>query len=165
MTSHGMRGTKIYKSWENMRQRCNNPNNTAYSRYGGRGITVCDDWGDFQQFLSDMGQPLPGLQLDRIDNNGNYNAGNCRWATRSEQANNQRMRYDNKSGYRGIYETHTPGRWLAQIKFEGKDFAVGVYDSIREAVIERDKHIIINNLPHKLSSLFSEWINKRIGNE
>ncbi len=83
-----------YKSWEMMIQRCTNPNYTAYKSYGGRGITVCERWlTSFNNFYTDMGsRPNKDYSLDRINNNGNYEPGNCRWATRSQQSANQRPR-------------------------------------------------------------------------
>lgn len=89
--THGLSSTKTYKAWVQMRQRCENPNNPAYRYYGERGIRVCRRWQSFANFVKDMGvRPSPKLTIDRINNYDGYNLSNCRWATRKQQAKNQR---------------------------------------------------------------------------
>lgn len=80
----------FYKRWTSMIQRCSNPNNPAYRRYGGRGIKVCNRWLDFLNFCKDMSKTYkPELTIDRINNDGNYEKANCRWVTRKENNNNR----------------------------------------------------------------------------
>jgi hypothetical protein len=89
---HARRGkqSRIYNRWQNMRRRCYDPNNISYPYYGARGITVCERWHSFANFFADMGNPPRGKSLDRINVNGNYEPGNCRWASIFEQARNKR---------------------------------------------------------------------------
>lgn len=89
--THGKTHTPEHAVWGAMVQRCRNPNNANYANYGKRGIVVCERWSDFANFLSDMGErPFPGATLDRIDNDGGYSPGNCRWTTMKVQGRNNR---------------------------------------------------------------------------
>ena len=89
--THGMSNTRTYITWQHMKDRCYNSNHVYYDNYGGRGITVCGMWLDsFENFLEDMGERPEGQSIDRINNDGNYEPSNCRWATRKEQYANSR---------------------------------------------------------------------------
>jgi hypothetical protein len=106
---HGLSKTYFFDAWRNMISRCADETNKSYPGYGGRGITVCDRWkNSLDSFIEDMGErPSPDHSIDRIDNNGNYEPGNCRWATATEQSRNvRRNRY---LEFRG--ESRCIGEW------------------------------------------------------
>lgn len=101
-TKHGREGTRLYVVWINMKQRCENPNNSRFADYGGRGITVCDEWKDFESFAAwadasgyDANAKRGACTIDRIDNNKGYSPTNCRWTDMKQQRVNQRR---NNSG-------------------------------------------------------------------
>lgn len=119
-----------YGSWAGMWGRCTNPKLEFWEAYGGRGITVCAEWKLFENFFVDMGPRPKGLSLDRIDVDGNYEKSNCQWATLRQQANNKRVRKNNKTGVEGvsaIYEGDH-GYYRARATVDGKRVALGCYE-------------------------------------
>lgn len=108
-TTHGRSETRLYKIWCGVKERTTNPKNPAYKWYGGRGVSMCTEWQDFSTFQkwADCNGYGPQLSLDRINNNGNYEPNNCRWATPIQQSNNTRK--NNLLTYNG--ETHTVSEW------------------------------------------------------
>ena len=152
---HGLRQNKFYKTWYNMTHRCVNPKSKDYKDYGGRGITVCKEWLDIKNFVAwcDLVHPnIEGLSLDRIDVNGNYEPSNCRWADRTTQNINQRMKKNNTSGFVGVSWDKTHQFWIAYITVNKQVVYIGSFRTKEEAVLARDNYIIENNLPHKLST-------------
>lgn len=99
--THGQTRSPEYQSWRGMLDRCRNSKHVSFHRYGGRGISVCKRWLKFENFLADMGKRPAGLSLDRINNDGNYEPSNCRWATDAEQrANKSKKTHGDRSNHR-----------------------------------------------------------------
>jgi len=86
---HSLAYTRAYNAWQKMKSRCENTNDKQYGRYGGRGITICDRWQDVQKFYEDMNECPDNFQIDRIDNDGNYQPNNCRWVEQTINAQNK----------------------------------------------------------------------------
>ena len=154
-TTHGLTYNKFYKTWHNMIQRCTSPKIKAYKDYGGRGISVCEEWLDTRNFVDwcDLTHPnQEGYTLDRINNDLGYSPKNCRWVDKSTQAINRRMRRTNTSGFVGVGFNKSKGKWEASLKLNNIYKYIGSFLTIEEAAQARDNYIIENNLPHKLST-------------
>ena len=136
------RGT--YSTWLDMRQRCHNPDHAGFAYYGARGISVCDRWrDDYDAFVEDMGLRPEGTTIERINNNGNYEISNCRWATRPEQARNTRR--TRKLTFKG--ETRTIADWADSLGIERNtlyariDRGIPLEDALKpETLVESPKH-------------------------
>ena len=124
--------TREYITWESIKGRCYNKNNPAWKSYGGRGIKMCQTWkNSFEQFYKDMGDRPPGTSIDRINNDGNYEPGNCRWATARDQAINRRLTSLSSTGVK--YVSISGGRYRAHPLKNGKRKHLGYFKTINEA--------------------------------
>lgn len=136
-TTHGLSSTSTYQVWSNMLQRCNNPKNSRYCDYGGRGIYMCRYWLKFENFFTDMGERPENLTIERLDNNLGYYKQNCKWGTRMEQARNQRIRKDNKTGYEGVVWDKVQKKYRVQIMANSQTHHIGSFDSLNQAIIAK----------------------------
>ena len=155
--THGLKHHRFYGIWGTLIQRCNNSKYKNYKNYGARGIKVCDEWLDVKNFIiwCEATHPnIEGVSLDRIDNDGGQSPDNCRWVDRLTQSTNQRVRRDNKSGYKGIFSVTSGNSWVAQLTYYKKIIYLGSFKTIEEAIFARDQYIIKHNLPHKLSTQY-----------
>ena len=143
----------LYGVWSSMRDRCSNPNNKSYHRYGGRGITVSDEWYRVEPFIEWALKAgwKPGLQLDRTNNDGNYQPNNCRFVTRKENANNMsfRMSEDCKTEYEGVayFKFFSNRPYQASVGCNDYRVELGYFKTAERAVTIRNKYIKENNLP------------------
>ena len=153
--NHGLTHHKFYNTANSMIQRCTNPNDTHYKDYGGRGITVCEEWLDIATFIAwaEATHPnIEGVSLDRIDNDKGYSPENCRWVDKTSQRLNQRISTANTSGFVGVRLRVMENKWISVIKLNRKEQWIGSFPTIEEAVLARDNYIVENKLPHKLST-------------
>lgn len=121
--THGLSKTVEYRAWIDLLKRCCDPDSQMYSHYGGRGIVVCDRWlNGFENFLADMGKRPDGMEIDRINNNGNYEPENCRWTTRIVNTNNKR----NNVLITFKNETKTASEWSRVVGLSAKAIAMRI---------------------------------------
>lgn len=129
----------LYYIWSTMIQRCTNPKHSRYADWGGRGIKVCDEWlQDYFTFEKDVGlRPTPFHQIDRINNEGNYEPGNIRWSTPILQARNRRKKKTNTSGMTGVCYSIRQKQWQASITVNKRRIHLGWFNDIEDAMTAR----------------------------
>ncbi len=131
---------RLYKIWQGIRQRCNNPHDKDYKNYGGRGIEVCEEWDKssiaFIRWALEN-EYADNLSIDRKNVNGNYCPENCRWATCTEQARNRRRQKTNKTGCSGVHYESSRNKYRALIYVDNKRIDLGRYNTLEEAVEAR----------------------------
>lgn len=154
---HGLRSNPLYHCYTNMIDRCYRKTHKSFLHYGGRGISVCDEWmkNDYvgmRSFVSwaENNGYADGLQLDREENNGNYEPSNCRFVTPSSNIINQRLRKDNSSGYKGISWHKNQKKWQSMVTIKGNRKTLIMARSIEEALNARNNYILEHKLPHAI---------------
>lgn len=144
-----------YKKWQDMVQRCENPNHVSYKNYGGRGIKIHPElraWKDWISYVETLENYSSELSLDRLDNNVGYQKGNLRWVTMNVQIANQRFSGKGFNKYTGVNYSITHNRWVARVTFEGKTLMSKICYSEEEALKVRNQFILGNNLPHTIQT-------------
>lgn len=150
--THGESKTRLYVIWGGMVRRCKNCNCKEYKNYGERGIEICNEWMDFLSFKewSIKNGYMDLLEIDRIDNDGNYEPSNCRWVTKRINSINTRViKKTNSSGYKGVDYHKKTKKWRARIRIsKDKRISLGYFHSAKDAGIAYDNYIINNRLEH-----------------
>jgi len=143
-TKHGYRKHRVYNIWNKMLSRCLNVNDSAYSEYGAKGVLVCDRWnsitssGSFENFLEDMGLPDEGQSINRVDGAKLYSKETCEWTDNTTQCYDQKKRKDNTSGRTGVCWDNETGKWLATISKYGKQYKLGRFSDMEDAIKKRE---------------------------
>lgn len=146
---HNLANHRLYATWKQMNARCNNPKSKSYNDYGARGVKVCDEWHNMENFIKDMfSSYAEGLTIDRIDVDGDYEPNNCRWTSREIQQRNKRIYKNNKSGHNGVCWHKIANKWMVGIKVNNKKIHLGYFDNVQDGALAYDKYIIDNNLEH-----------------
>ena len=145
---------KIRARWKGMIARCHDIKKYNYCNYGGRGISVCNDWrNDFKSFYDwaiNNGFE-PHLEIDRIDNDGNYSPENCRWVTKEQNSRNTRLSKSNSSGFKGVDFHKQKNKWRAQISYNGNYYFLGYFLDIEDAKQAVKRFVTENNTGHLLN--------------
>ena len=147
--THGLTYTRLYNTWKGIKKRTLNPKDKAYTDYGGRGITICEEWkNDFMSFhdWAMSNGYSDELSIDRIDNDGNYEPNNCRWTTQIIQTRNQRIRKNNTSGYKGVSFVKSRNNYTTYICVNNNKIHLGYFPTAEEGAIAYNNYIIENNL-------------------
>ena len=149
--THGLRYTRLYDIWADIKKRTLNPKNKAYNDYGGRGIKVCEEWkNDFMSFydwaMLNGYEENKGLSIDRIDNDGNYEPNNCRWVSSNIQNRNKRIFKNNTSGFKGVSFRKKNKAFDARICVNKNGIFLGSFLTAVEAAKAYNNYIIENNL-------------------
>ena len=164
--THGLIETRLYRIWADIKSRTLNINTKGFNDYGGRGITICDEWKNDVKSFYDWAITngyLEGLSLDRIDNDGNYCPENCRWTTPTIQARNQRVCKNNKSGYKGVAFRKDNNNFRVTITVNKKGIHLGHFKTAVEGAIAYNNYIIENNLEgFILNEIPEEYLNQYI---
>ncbi|MBO7712291.1 MAG: hypothetical protein J6S85_02235 [Methanobrevibacter sp.] len=143
---HGMTRTRLYRIWCDMKSRCLNKNTARFNFYGGKGISVCDEWLNFENFMnwSILNGYREDLTLDRIDGDSNYTPHNCRWTSCHTQSANKGLNKNNKSGYTGVCKHRKI--FMSYITIYKERKILGYFKTAEEAVLKRNNYIKMNKL-------------------